>query len=275
MTGAAGGIGAAAVRSLAGHGMRVYATVRGDDETSRSLAKIANVRLITMDVSEPASVEAAVETIRRESPALRAVVNNAGVIVQGPLELVPPAELRRQFEVNTFGPAYVVQAFLPLLRAGGGRIVNVGAPTGRVAMPFLGPISASKAALESFSNALRLELAAWNIPVSVIEPGSTQTRIFDKAGSAEKAARRLSDPQRVRLYADHLARMDKAQAAMKQDPVQPVADAIVHAVIARTPKRRYVVGGARAIGLLLKMPTGLRERLLMSSLGLRGVAAGR
>ncbi|NUR71772.1 MAG: SDR family NAD(P)-dependent oxidoreductase [Hamadaea sp.] len=275
VTGAAGGIGAAAVRSLAGHGMRVYATVRGDDETSRSLAKIANVRLITMDVSEPASVEAAVETIRRESPALRAVVNNAGVIVQGPLELVPPAELRRQFEVNTFGPAYVVQAFLPLLRAGGGRIVNVGAPTGRVAMPFLGPISASKAALESFSNALRLELAAWNIPVSVIEPGSTQTRIFDKAGSAEKAARRLSDPQRVRLYADHLARMDKAQAAMKQDPVQPVADAIVHAVIARTPKRRYVVGGARAIGLLLKMPTGLRERLLMSSLGLRGVAAGR
>jgi hypothetical protein len=79
----------------------------------------------------------------------------------------------------------------------------------------------------------------------------------------------------VRLYSDHLARIDRTQAGMKQDPVQPVADAIVNAVTSRAPKRRYVVGGARAIGILLKLPTGLRERVLMSSLGLRGAVAGR
>jgi NAD(P)-dependent dehydrogenase (short-subunit alcohol dehydrogenase family) len=275
VTGAAGGIGAAAVRSLAERGYRVYATVRADDAASRALAKIQNVRLVTMDVTDPASVAAAADTVRQQTPALHAVVNNAGVIVQGPLELVPPEELRRQFEVNTFGPAYVTQAFLPLIRAGKGRIVNVSAPTARVPMPFLAPISASKAALDALTTALRLELEAWNVPISVIEPGSTQTGIFDKAGAAEKAARQHADPQRVRLYSDHLARIDKTQAGMKQDPVQPVADAIVDAVTARTPKRRYVVGGARAIGVLLKLPTGLRERVLMSSLGLRGAVAGR
>jgi short-subunit dehydrogenase len=129
--------------------------------------------------------------------------------------------------------------------------------------------------LEALTTALRLELAAWNVPVSVVEPGSTQTRIFDKADAAEKAARQHADPQRVGLYSDHLARIAKAQAGMKQDPVQPVVDAIVDAVTSHTPKRRYVVGGARAIGVLLKLPIGLRERLVMSSLGLRGAVAGR
>jgi NAD(P)-dependent dehydrogenase (short-subunit alcohol dehydrogenase family) len=275
VTGAAGGIGAATVNSLAARGYRVFATVRGDDAASRALAKLPNVRVITMDVTDPQSIAAAARTVGDEVSGVRAVVNNAGVIVQGPLELVPADELRRQFEVNTFGPAYVVQAFLPLIRAGQGRIVNVSAPTARVPMPFLAPISASKAALEALTTAMRLELEAWNVPISMIEPGSTQTRIFDKAGAAEKAARKHADPQRVRLYADHLTRIDKTQAGMKQDPVQPVADAIVAAVTSRRPKRRYVVGGARAIGVLLKLPTGLRERIVMSSLGLRGAVAGR
>jgi NAD(P)-dependent dehydrogenase (short-subunit alcohol dehydrogenase family) len=275
VTGASGGIGGATVRSLAERGYPVYATVRGDDAASRALAALPGVRLVRMDVTDPGSVAAAADTIGTEVAGLRAVVNNAGVIVQGPLELVPPAELRRQFEVNTLGPTFVTQAFLPLLRAGSGRVVNVSAPTGRIPMPFLAPISASKAALESLTTALRLELAAWNVPVIVVEPGSTQTRIFDKADAAAKAALKDTDPRRIRLYRDHLARMDKAQARMRQRPVQPVADAIVTAVTARNPRRRYPVGDARAFGVLLRLPTGLRERLVISALGLRGAKAGQ
>jgi len=275
LTGAAGGIGTAAVRSLSERGYRVFATVRGDSDASRALAALPGVSLVTMDVADPVSVTSAAETVGREIAALHAVVNNAGVIVQGPLELVSPAELRRQFEVNTYGPTYVAQAFLPLLRAGKGRIVNVSAPTARVPMPFLAPISASKAALEALTTALRLELEAWNIPVAVVEPGGTETQIFDKADQAGKAALAQADPARVRLYRDHLARIDKTQAQMRLRPVQPVADAIVAAVTDRRPKRRYLVGDARAIRMLLKLPTGLRERLVLSTLGLRGVVAGR
>jgi NAD(P)-dependent dehydrogenase (short-subunit alcohol dehydrogenase family) len=275
VTGASGGIGGAAVRSLAERGYLVYATVRGDDAASRALAALPGVRLVRMDVADPGSVAAAADTIGAEVAGLRAVVNNAGVIVQGPLELVPPAELRRQFEVNTLGPTFVTQAFLPLLRAGNGRVVNVSAPTGRIPMPFLAPLSASKAALESLTTALRLELAAWNVPVIVVEPGSTQTRIFDKADAAAKAALQDTDPRLIRLYRDHLARMDKTQARMRQRPVQPVADAIVTAVTARKPRRRYPVGDARTFGVLLRLPTGLRERLVISALGLRGAKAGQ
>jgi len=275
VTGAAGGIGAAAVRTLAGRGYLVFAAVRQDSAMSRELAALPGVRLVTMDVTDPDSVAAAAEEVGRQVTGLQAVVNNAGLIVQGPLELVPPAQLQRQFEVNTYGPAFVTQAFLPLLRAGHGRVVNVSAPTGRVAMPFLGALSASKAALEAFTVALRLELEAWNMPVVVVEPGTTETSIFAKADTAAKAALRQTDPRRTALYRDHLARLDKSMTAMKPRPVQPVADAIVAAVTDRKPRRRYSVADARAIGVLLKLPTGLRERLVMNSLGLRGAVAGR
>ena len=155
----------------------------------------------------------------------RSVINNAGVIVQGPLELVPADEWRRQLEVNTLGPASVIREFLPLVRAGSavegserrapGRIVNVSAATGRVALPLMGALSASKAGLEAMSNALRLELAPWKIPVVVIEPGTTATEIFARASAAADAAMQRADRDQVRLYEAHLAAYQKAMARFK------------------------------------------------------------
>jgi len=199
------------------------------------------------------------------------VINNAGVIVQGPLELVPADELRRQFEVNTLGPATVIREFLPLIRAGSGRIINVSAPTGRVAVPFLGPISASKAALESLSTALRLELASWKIPVVVIEPGATATSIFDKAGVAERQARSAVEQDRLALYSAHLAAVEKATAKLKPGPVDKVAGAITKAVEVRRPKRRYVVADARTLAILSHLPARLRDSVVVAGFGLRGI----
>jgi len=162
-----------------------------------------------------------------------------------------------------------------LVRAGHGRIINVTAPTARVPMPLLAPISASKAALDALSTALRLELAAWNIPVSLVEPGTTDTPIFGRAQAASKAALATASPDRVRLYQDHLAALDKASTRLRPRPVDPVARAIAAAVTARTPRRRYVVADARAASLLARLPAGLRERLVARALGLRGVRAGR
>ena len=228
-----------------------------------------------MDVTDPGSVAAAVATVgeRLGRSGLRAVVNNAGVIVQGPLELLPQRELERQFAINTLGPIYVTQAFLPLLRAGKGRLINVSAPTARVPVPFMGPIGASKAALESLSAALRGELAAWKIPVVLIEPGGTDTQIFAKAAAATETALAAGDPARVALYRPHLEAFAKAAAKQSLGPIEPVADALVAAIEARRPRRRYGAGnGVRLFAALSHVPTGLRERLVASAFGLNRVA---
>jgi NAD(P)-dependent dehydrogenase (short-subunit alcohol dehydrogenase family) len=266
ITGSTGGIGAATVELLRRRGFTVYAGARGRAEFGEG------VHVVPLDVADPESVAAAAKRVAGEVDGLRAVINNAGVIVQGPLELVPADEWRRQLEVNTLGPASVVREFLPLVRAGSGRIVNVSAPTGRIAMPLLGALSASKAGLEALSNALRLELAAWNIPVVVVEPGSTQTAIFAKAGSAAQESLRRIDRERVALYRGHLAAYEKAAARFKPGPVDKVAEVIVRAVEAPRPKRRYTVGDARTLGAILtRLPAGLRDRLLSSTLGLSGL----
>jgi NAD(P)-dependent dehydrogenase (short-subunit alcohol dehydrogenase family) len=268
ITGAATGIGAATTRRLADVGYRVFAGVH---QEAGSLTSIPGVQPVAIDVTDPYGVERAAKFVADETggSGLRAVINNAGVIVQGPLELVPPEELRRQFEVNTLGPAHVIQAFLPLLRTGAGRIINISAPTARVPVPFMAPIGGSKAALASFSDSLRVELGAWGIPVTVIEPGGTDTGIFAKAETAARAALGAADPARVALYSDQLTAVAKAAARQKLGPVDAVAKAIAATVEARKPKRRYAAGsGVVLFGVLAHVPASLRERLIKTAFGL-------
>jgi NAD(P)-dependent dehydrogenase (short-subunit alcohol dehydrogenase family) len=268
ITGAATGIGAATTRRLAEAGYRVFAGVHRE---AGSLASIPGVQPVAVDVTDPSSAGRAATVVAEatDGSGLKAVINNAGVIVQGPLELVPPEELRRQFEVNTLGPAHVIQAFLPLLREGKGRIINISAPTARVPVPFMAPIGGSKAALASFSDSLRIELGAWGIPVTVIEPGGTDTAIFQKAEAAARAALGAADPAKVALYSDQLAAAAKAAARQKLGPVDAVAKTVVAAVEARKPRRRYTAGSGVAIfGVLAHVPAGLRERLIKTVLGL-------
>jgi NAD(P)-dependent dehydrogenase (short-subunit alcohol dehydrogenase family) len=266
VTGSTGGIGTATVGLLRRRGFTVYAGARGRADFG------PEVRVLPLEVTDPESVAAAAKRVAGEVDGLWAVINNAGVIVQGPLELVPADEWRRQLEVNTLGPASVIREFLPLLRAGSGRIVNVSAPTGRVAMPLLGALSASKAGLEAMSNALRLELAAWKIPVVVIEPGTTETEIFARAGAAADAAMQQADQERIALYQAHLAAYEKAMARFEPGPVGKVAEVIVRAVEARRPRRRYAVAEARTLGAILpKLPVGLRDRILTNAVGLNGI----
>ncbi len=273
VTGATGGIGTATVRALAERGVTVFATVHSDPG---ALAAIGGVHVIPMDVSDPASVALAAEQVGEElgDAGLRAIVNNAGVIVQGPLELIPPDELRRQFEINTFGPTYVAQAFLPLIRRGRGRIVNVSAPSAWVPLPFLAPIGASKAALESLSTALRTELAVWKIPVVLVEPGATRTLIFDKARAAARAALADAEPARVKLYEAHLAAVTAATAGQRFSPPEQVATAIVKAIEARRPRRWYPASvDVRLFRIASHLPARVREALIARLLGLRGVSA--
>ncbi len=246
ITGASTGIGAACARDLDQRGFRVFAGVRSEADGER-LRRHASERLapLRIDVTEPERIAAAAEQVAAAvgEAGLAGLVNNAGILVSGPLELVALDALRRQLEVNVVGPVAVTQAMLPLLRVGRGRIVNVGSISGRVAAPCLGPYAASKFALEALSDALRVELAGWGISVSIVEPDAVRTPIWDKTlDSRESPAPAPSEA--AGLYDEELLALRKATYTMGRTgmPVERVVRAVRHALCARRPRTRYPVG---------------------------------
>lgn len=274
ITGAAGGIGSEAVRRLAKMDYRVFAGVR-DPAQGKQLANIGeNVVPVPIDITDPESVQSAAKTVTAAlgTRGLSGLVNNAGAIVQGPLELLSLEEIKQQFDINVFGQIAVTQAFLPLLRGQSGRIVNIGAVTGKTAMPFIGALSASKHALEAVTDALRVELKPWNIHVSIIEPAAIGTNIFNKSAAAAKLSLDQVPADKRRLYDRAIAAVNASFAKQPVSRAAVVVDAIVHALSSNRPRTRYAVGrGARLVVLLSRFPDRLVDRLLSSSLGLTKV----
>lgn len=274
ITGASTGIGAACALDLDRRGFQVFAGVRrvedGDRLRQRSSARLAPLRL---DVTDPASIRLATEVVQSRvgQSGLAGLINNAGIAVAGPLEAVPIPDLRRQLDVNVIGPVAVTQAFLPLLRQGRGRIINIGSIAGRATMPLMGPYSASKYALEAITDALRLELLPWGIHVSIIEPGAIATPIWEKSNQ-DAAALEAASPEMARLYAGAVAAVKKvvAEAARRAIPPDAVVDAVVQALTASRPKTRYVVGwDAKVRAVMVKwLPDRLADKLLIAVLKL-------
>jgi NAD(P)-dependent dehydrogenase (short-subunit alcohol dehydrogenase family) len=204
ITGASTGIGAACAWHLDRLGFTVLAGVRRMED-GEALKAQASTRLqpIILDVTDTKSIEEARQVVAELVGArgVAGLVNNAGIAVAGPLETVPIADLRRQFEVNVIGQVAVTQAFLPLLRRGRGRIVNMGSIAGRAAMPVMGPYSASKFALEALTDALRLEVQQWGIQVSIVEPGAIATPIWTKSGTKAEELETTTSEELKTLYA--------------------------------------------------------------------------
>jgi len=276
ITGASTGIGAACALELDRLGWRVFAGVRSPKD-GRRLAAEASPRLtpLSIDVTDPELVaEAARAVAGAVGPAgLAGLVNNAGIVVAGPLEFLPLEELRRQLEVNVVGQVAVTQATLPLLRAARGRVVLIGSANGRVAPPYMGAYAASKHALEAIADSLRVELGPWGISVSIVQPGSVKTPIWDKSqAEAERLIRALT-PEGQALYGEDIARMRRAadRLAAHGMPVSRVVRAVVHALTARRPRTRYPIGpqARLAAPLLRLLPDRLRDWLIRRALGLR------
>jgi NAD(P)-dependent dehydrogenase (short-subunit alcohol dehydrogenase family) len=263
VTGASSGIGRATALRLARAGWRVYGGVRADDAADDLCALgVAPVRL---DVTDAEQVAAAG---REVGPELHGLVDNAGIAIAAPLELVPLDELRRQLEVNVVGQVAVLQAVLPALRRGRGRLVLMGSVGGRSALPFLGPYAASKHALEAFADVLRVELAPWGIAVSIVEPASVATPIWTKGAAHADALRDGLDAERAALYAERIARF-RAVALSRGPGIDPdvVAKAVEHALCSSRPKARYLVGrDARLRTWIERLPTRLRDRVLAKAL---------
>jgi NAD(P)-dependent dehydrogenase (short-subunit alcohol dehydrogenase family) len=271
ITGASGGVGTALTRALDDAGWRVFAGVRSADATPGVEALGGDVTAVQLDLTDDESIRRAAATVTAEvgGEGLAGLVNNAGIIVQGPLELVPIHALRRQFEVNVIGQIAVTQAFLPLLRQGTGTLVNMGAASGRVTVPMLGPISASKAALESLTDALRMELKHQGVGVTIIEPGAMETPIFEKSAASGAADGYAGSEATRRLYAGALEAVSKRIAGQSTSPVDGVVKTVVKALSSGDPDPRYVVGrDAGQLVMLRRFPQGLRDRLLMNNMGL-------
>ncbi len=262
ITGASGGLGEALVTRLDELGFRVFAGVR-DFETGERLARGSrSVVHLRLDVCDEASIARAEEIVAGElgPEGLHALVNSAGISAHGPLELVPLSVLRRQFEVNVIGQVAVTKAFLPLLRAARGRIVNIGGVAGRLAVPGLGPLSASRAALDSLSGVLRMELRHEGIHVSYIETGALRTR-FSEGSSGMGRRESVANKGLSRALARAAWTIHER---VRKGRVEQSIDAVIDALTASSPNPRYVIGrDAKAALLLLRsLPAAVRERLL-------------
>jgi NAD(P)-dependent dehydrogenase (short-subunit alcohol dehydrogenase family) len=289
ITGTSSGIGRASALRLARAGFHVLAGVRCDadalavEEAGRDATEgvaRGSLQAVQLDVTDAASVAAAVERVRLLCgyAGLAGLVNNAGICVVGPAECVPLAQWRRQFEVNFFGAIAVTQAMLPLLRTHAAaartarwsaRIINVSSVTGQVASPLFGAYSASKFALEALSDAMRLELRAQRIGLSLINPGTIQSEIWrkEKEGVAALAdgslARQLYGPM-----IDNVARF-VFRAADKAIPADRVAAAVQRCLTRRRPPTRLRIGWEAQLGYRAKnlLPGRVFDFLMCRTLG--------
>ncbi len=265
VTGASSGIGRECAVLLSSKGWRVFASVRSE----RAAEELAQDGLtpILLDVTDSAAVRRAAEAVSREvGPAgLQGLVNNAGITVAGPLELMPLEDLRRQFEVNVIAQIAVTQAFLPLLRSARGRILIMGSIFGRFTVPFLGPYAGTKFALEGLAETLSMELKDFGIPVSIIEPGNIITPIWSKSRDAAQEA--FKDGGGAwGLYQNAADAFMKFADALAGSGIPParVAAVVSRALSARFPRARYTVGwDSRFLGRIAPLlPGRLRQRII-------------
>ncbi|OUL24216.1 short-chain dehydrogenase/reductase [Nostoc sp. T09] len=274
ITGASTGIGEACALLLDQLGFSVFAGVRQDADAEK-LKRKASQRLtpIFLDVTDADAIAFAVETVTNANNGkLAGLVNNAGIAIPGPLELLPIAEFQHQIQVNLIGQLAVTQGFLGLLRQGRGRIVNMGSICGKSAVPFLGAYNASKFALEGLTDVMRLELRPWGISVSIIQPGTIATPIWDKSlTQADIDKENLSESaQNLYGHAMNAVRKQVGILASKGISADIVAQAVVHALTAKHPKTRYLVGQDAKIAAILKhlLPDKLYDRVVLYSMGL-------
>jgi NAD(P)-dependent dehydrogenase (short-subunit alcohol dehydrogenase family) len=274
ITGASTGIGRAAALRLDSRGWSVFAGVRREED-GRSLRESASERLtpLSIDVTDAASIAAAAEGLEGALGAagLDGLVNNAGVAVPGPLETLPIADLRRQLEVNLIGQVEVTQAMLPAIRRAVGRIVFVSSIGGRTALPFTGAYHASKFGIEAVGDSLRQELRPWGIEVSLIEPGSVATPIWDKGMEEADEIEARAPAHHESLYG---ARIEKYRGTVRKVAArgvapEEVAEAIEHALTASQPKTRYLIGREAKIQARLRrvLPDRLFDRLVARGMG--------
>lgn len=267
VTGASSGIGAATAMKLKALGFTVYAAARRI-ERMQSLTD-AGIRVIAMDVTQDASMQAGVERIIAEAGQIDVLVNNAGYGSYGSVEDVSLEEGRAQFDVNVFGAVRLIQLVLPHMRARQtGTIVNITSMGGKIHTPLGAWYHGTKFALEAISDCLRMEVEPFGVKVVVVEPGGIKTEW------ADIAAQKLREVSGDGPYGHQALPMAESMIGRasreRQSPPELIADTIAKAVQARRPKTRYAVGfGARPMIFLRRLlPDRAFDRFMRLATGI-------
>lgn len=239
VTGASSGLGLKIAETLAAKGVFVYAGARKKEDIDR-LSRNKNMLGVRLDVTSEDDIAAALVLIKNQGKGLYGLVNNAGVFLYAPMIEVTESELEFLMDVNVYGPYRVTKAFAPLIIESQGRVSSTGSVAGFNSGPMFGPYSMSKFAIEAYTDALAGELSKFDVQVSVVEPGNFKSNIMQ---NMHKRLAKLKRENRSTEYENEYKQMlgfTKADRSQHKDS-QPVADAVVHALFAEHPKRRYLV----------------------------------
>jgi NAD(P)-dependent dehydrogenase (short-subunit alcohol dehydrogenase family) len=268
VTGASTGIGAATARELGKRGFHVLAGVRSDADADA--IRSANVEPSRLDITDESEIAMLVKRIADDPDRrpLRALVNNAGIQINAPVEALPLSEWRRLFDVNLFGHVAMTQALLPALIASRGTVVNVTSVGGKLAMAGYGPYAGTKFALEAVSDSLRREVAAFGVKVVVVEPGAVTTEMTGRLVIAsERITDGMSAEQHGRYDALMQAVIAQARTLTREGagrPADEVGRVIADAIVSERPRTRYTVGRDAAIGV--RLARFVSDRMLDSML---------
>ncbi|MFI5679959.1 SDR family oxidoreductase [Streptomyces cellulosae] len=260
VTGASTGMGASAARELAGQGFHVLAGVRRDRDADA--IRSTGIEPVILDITKSEHVEALAARVADDSRALHALVNNAGIQVNAPVEVLPMAEWRRVFEVNLFGHIAVTQALLPALLRSKGRVINISSIGGKYAMATYGAYAGAKFALEAVSDSLRREVAPLGVQVVVVEPGGVRTQIAARGiATANDLAVKMT-PEQDERYGSLIQANSKLMASGTASGLTADAAArvIAKAVTTHRPRTRYTAG--RDAALIMRLGPILSDRTL-------------
>jgi len=269
VTGASTGIGKATALHLDKLGFKVFAGVRKEAD-GQVLKKEASTKLrpIFLDVTDGDSIAAAVDTVANEtSGELYGLINNAGVSLNGPLELMPTSEIKQLMDVNVLGLLAVTQAFLPLLRQSKGRIINISSGHGLLAVPDKSVYAASKFAVQAITDSLRVELCPFDVSVSSIVVGKVDTAVLGKIIADRDKMIDTAPAEIVKLYSPLIEFFDKEVKELPGIPAIEVGKVVAQALTTEKPKAQYLIGpGAKKMKNLARLPVGLRDWLMVKAI---------
>jgi NAD(P)-dependent dehydrogenase (short-subunit alcohol dehydrogenase family) len=251
VTGVSPGIGREIAQLLTERSARVFGTVRNP----KSASSIRGVELVSMDVTDDASVSAAVQSVERKAGPIQLLINNAGYSFMGALEETSVAEARQQFETNLFGVLRVTNAILPGMRQQGfGRIVNISSVLGFLPAPYWGIYAASKHAVEGYTETLDHEVRRFGVRALLVEPAYTRTKLTGNTKSAKIS---------LEAYAEERKRLtEMAQQNIERgDDPHIVAEAVWNALTAKSPRLRYPVGKGVGLSRMRRfVPAGMFDK---------------
>jgi NAD(P)-dependent dehydrogenase (short-subunit alcohol dehydrogenase family) len=253
-------MGASAARELARQGFHVLAGVRRDRDADA--IRSTGIEPVILDITKSEQVEALAARVAGDPRALHALVNNAGISVNAPVEALPMAQWRWLFEVNLFGHVAVTQALLPALLRSKGRVINISSVGGKAAMATYGPYAGTKFALEAVSDSLRREVAPLGVQVVVVEPGGVRTEMGARGVATAKDLAAQMTPEHDERYGSLIQAITTQMTKGTGSGVTAAAAALViaKAVTTRKPRTRYTIGWDAA--LITRLTRILSDRTL-------------